>query len=185
MGKEQVRVSTLVLDEGLSTGVMEFFAGFGVPRRCIGQLIDIDMTGMDMSDTLGLTDVNHVTGMGLVRGNSIRADRTFTAGNWNNIDTIVATMTGSRTSGLGPAITMPVSPMRIHEDFVDNDPRNRVNNRSGPQTNHPNGYQFFLAALGNDGTRGFIMATMTIELDWPKNTSMPWKEEHIANEENQ
>lgn len=185
MGKEQVRVSVMVLDLTVQSIQMQFLGGFTVPRRAIGQLKDVRISALDMTEVDGLTDVNWVTVAGLVRGNTARSDLTFTASSWGEIDTIVAEMFGVKGSGLVPVGSAPAVPVRIAQDFIDNDPRSRVNNRSGPHTNSENGFQFFLAGLGEDATKAFLLGTMTIELDWPPSRSMRFQREHVAQEENQ
>jgi len=185
MGKEQVRVSVMILDQTISVGVMQFLGGFTVPRRTIGQLKDLSISALDMTEVDGLTDVNWVTAVGLVRGNSARASRTFLAAQWDEIDTIVAEMFGVKGSGLVPVGSSPASKININREFVDGDPRSRINMRSGPNTNFENGFQFFMAGLGEDATKGFLLGTMTIELDWPSSRSRFFEQEHVANEENQ
>jgi len=184
MGKEQVRVSVVIADLTVAVGVMDFLGGFTVPRRTIGQLKDVRISALDMTETDGLTDVNWVTIAGLVRGNRDRTSQVFDAPNWGEIDTIVAEMMGVKASGLGPIVTLAAAKLSIAQDFIDGDPRSRINNRSGPQTNFANGFQFFMAGLGEDATKAYMLGTMTIELDWPKNTSMRFGREHVAAEEN-
>lgn len=185
MGKEQIRVSIMVLDRTIMVGEMQFLGGITVPRRTIGQLKDLSISALDATEVDGLTDLNWVTAAGLVRGNTGRANRAFQAADWGTIDTIVAEMFGVKGSGLVPVGSAPMSKININRDFVDGDPRSRINMRSGPNTNFENGFQFYLAGLGEDATKAFLLGTMTVELDWPKSKSMPWKSEHIANEENQ
>jgi len=183
MGKEQISISIMELDRVLDNASIKFYGSFVVPRRTIAQLIDVSISAVDQTEADTADDANYTTAAGLIKGAS-RADETFLQENWGNYRTIVADLMTVKRVG-APTAFVTSAKIRIHEDFIDGDPRVRINNRSGPHTNVASGYQFFMVAVGDDATRASLIGTMTIELDWPASRSSAWKREHIANEENQ